>query len=144
MTNCECDNSGISNNELLDKYSKLNEQYKVLDQQYKVLNEEYKVLNEEYERLKEETSENTVIQSMNDMKEQYDRVVHNTVSLIRFKSLEGRHETLSKTCEAAILILEHNRKMISKINKYNYDDKIARKAEMETIVIRDLLQDALV
>lgn len=107
------------------------------------LKEQYDLLSNQYENLKKETNENTVIQSMNDMKEEYERLKDNTVSLYCFKSLDQRFELLSKTCQAAIVLVDHTRKKISQINRLNYDEKSLRKAEMEMIVIKDIIQDAL-
>lgn len=107
------------------------------------LKEEYMKLKEEHEKLIRETSENTIIQSMNDMKEEYERVIQNTVPINRFKALEKRYALLFTTCEAAVVFLEHNRKNIFQMNRYNYDEKACRKAEMEIIVIKDIIQDAL-
>lgn len=119
------------------------DRYKLLLGEYTRLKEQYNNLNNEFEKLKHETSENTVIQSMNDMKTQYDRVMQNTVPLYRFKSLEQHCEHFSQTCQAAVVLLEHSRKSISGINRFNFNEKIARKVEIETIVIKDLIQDAI-
>lgn len=117
--------------------------YDSLMEQYTKLQEEYNILNEKYDILKKETSENTIVQSMNDMKEQYDHVIQNTIPLYSFKKLEERYDDMSKTCKAVVVLMEHNRKQIAHLNRYNYDDKIIRKAEIEMIVIKDLIQDII-
>ncbi len=117
--------------------------YTKTEDKYNLLMTEYAILKEQYDKLKTETSENTVIQSMNDMKEQYDRVIQTTVPIYRFKMVEERYNLLTRTCEAAVVVLEHSISKISKINRLNHDEKLLRKSEMEMIIVKDLICDAV-
>ncbi len=119
------------------------EQYNNLLREHLQLKEQYKTLNGNFEKLKEETSENTIIQSMNDMKIEYERVMKDSVPLYRFTNVKERYDSLYQTCQAAVVLLERIRKKISTIHRFEMDETTARKAEMETIVVKDLIKDAI-
>ena len=60
-------------------------------QKLKLENEALKLENENLKMQIQELNENTVIQSMNDMKEQYEQLKNNTVSLHMFENLRETH-----------------------------------------------------
>uniref|UniRef100_A0A6C0E4C9 Uncharacterized protein n=1 Tax=viral metagenome TaxID=1070528 RepID=A0A6C0E4C9_9ZZZZ len=67
----------------------------------------YKKLLQEHEALKHEYSENTIIQSMNDMKEKYNDLIKNTVALYRYDALQERKKVLQNKLIATSVLIDY-------------------------------------
>lgn len=61
--------------------------YKLLKKQYDTLNEELKDVKNELECLRDEYSENTIIQSMNDMRDKYQDLLRTSIPKERYNEL---------------------------------------------------------
>ena len=88
--------------------------------------------------MKKEYSENTIIQSMNDMKEQYEKIKSTSISLYSYNLLQTKFSE-------AMSILSTNNTLINCILKklqnhslYNYIDDDIDKIKSILIILKDL------
>lgn len=100
--------------EKCDEYTKLFEEHIILSKDHKILreknaelSEKNAELSEEHEKLKHEYSENTIIQSMNAMKEQYEELIASTVAKFRYDMVNERLQSLNRVVTTCSVILEH-------------------------------------
>jgi predicted nucleic acid-binding Zn-ribbon protein len=109
------------------------------------LKRDYENLLVEFNKMKLEYSENTIIQSMNDMKDRYNELVNNTVSLYKYKTLETKYNNLYKGCYSSLAILSHIKKLLGKIEKrYIYDPtKSIDRANNDLDTILEILEDSM-
>lgn len=115
--------------------------YRKLYQELKV---EYETLQQQYEILETEYRENTIVQSMNDMKAQYEELLKTTVSMYRFRSLEDKHNKTVLNANAGSIICNHVIRLLKEIES-NLFDTISRdnlyKAHVQISIIKDILDD---
>jgi hypothetical protein len=78
-----------------------------LQQELQHLKADYSLLFEKYSKLQEETSENTIIQSMNDMKIQYQEILRNTVSKEKYEDLLMEYERLYSTIHGIKILIQN-------------------------------------
>jgi hypothetical protein len=74
---------------------------------FEELEREYAELHEKYEKLLSDYSENTIIQSMNDMKAKYDELLLSTVPLFKYNQIVDKCNKYEKERQASILFLTH-------------------------------------
>lgn len=113
---------------------------------YNNLLEKFQQLQTEHEDLKTEYQENTIIQSMNEMKERYEQIVNTTVSLFKFNMMEKKFNDLYRTASAASVILDHIKKCLSDLNGKLYSATLVAeslKIESELNLIQELLENCL-
>ena len=103
-------------------------------------------MKEQLYSIQKKYEENTVIQSMNDMKEQYIELekkhaetLKYSVSKYRYVLLANKYENLVRACAASVTFLDHAVKMIDFVDDCTHKEK----AENTCITVRDLLKDAL-
>lgn len=70
--------------QLETKYNKLQEDYKCLQEDYEILMKDNSLLEDKLAEL----NENTIISSMNDMKEKYEELVSNSVCITKYNTLK--------------------------------------------------------
>jgi hypothetical protein len=109
------------------------------------LKQDYENLLVEFNKMKLEYSENTVIQSMNDMKDRYNDLVNNTVSTYKYKTLETKYNNLYKGCYSTLAIAGHVKKLLSKIERrYIYDPtKSIDRANNDLDTLLEILEDSM-
>ena len=89
--------------------------------------EELRLLREEHEKLKFEYSENTIVQSMNAMKEQYEELIVTTVAKFKYDLVNEKFQTLNKILTTCSVILQHATNNIQNITErflYNGQNKL--------------------
>jgi 3-polyprenyl-4-hydroxybenzoate decarboxylase len=91
------------------------QKYEQLCIDHKKLVETYKQLRIEHKKLLEDYSENTIIQSMNEMKERYEELVSNTISLYTHNDLKDKFTSLSKYTIHACVVLEQALKSLDRL-----------------------------
>ena len=78
------------------EYENLKTQYENLMADYDILKRDYQNLQSEHGKLKTEFSENIIIQSMNEMKERYERLVQSSVPNHKYNLLYERYTKIVK------------------------------------------------
>ena len=124
----------------------LKTEHATLQEEYATLQQEYATLKEEHATLKEEYSENVIIQSMNDMKQRYDRLMQSTVPKHKYTLIYDKYSRMVKYFSACSVLIDHILKTITKLNRtlYNQDTKqVINKIEMELITTRDILEESI-
>lgn len=106
MNNERSENEQKMNSNITEQY-KNNEKYSALMELYTEKCEELRLLREEHEKLKYEYSENTIVQSMNAMKEQYEELITSTVAKFRYDIVNERLQSLNRIVTTCSVILEH-------------------------------------
>jgi uncharacterized membrane protein YgaE (UPF0421/DUF939 family) len=114
---------------------------------YKKLEMDYQNLQNEFDKLQKDFSENVIIQSMEDMKNQYnslektlDFYKKSTVPIIRYSKIEERYNNLIEVLTCIGVLVRHSNNTIEKIK---IDKKHITKLEMEYIVLNDIIVDNL-
>jgi chromosome segregation ATPase len=130
-------------------YETLDEEYQILDasqkgleKKYKELEESYKELDESYKELDESYKENAIIESMNEMKQQYDHLVLNSISLQRYKHLENKYNQEINKGIAVSVFLDHVLKKLKSCQDLSTQSSSFNcKLQLEIIMAKELLSD---
>lgn len=118
-------------------------------EKYVYIKDRYNKLLERYKELCILYSENTVIQSMNDMRDRFEQLQRETVSLYRYNELDKKYKKQNKSINAIHVILENTCKRLrdtiretSKSTTFDstYDNSNLYKCEMELMIINELLE----
>lgn len=121
-------------------------EYDKLKKEHDKLKKEHDKFKKEYEKLKYDYSENTIIQSMNDMKEKYEELVSSSIPIYRYEYLEKKYENLKQKSSAVSVLIDYLIMAIGKIeNRFTvYDGGIdTAKLEYQLSVMKILLEDSL-
>ncbi|NDC95953.1 hypothetical protein EB118_21455 [bacterium] len=132
----------IINCKAMENYTELNNKYTELNNKYTELNNKYTELQKEHTNLQHNYSENTIIQSMNDMKKRYDDLVSQTVPLYRYEHSQKSLKHIQKKCSAINYFLEHVLKQLKKLDSFlppNNENNLY-KIQFEIITIMDMLE----
>jgi hypothetical protein len=111
---------------------------------YQDLKVEYETLQSQLKALQQEYSENTIIQSMNDMKDQYEELLRTTVSMYRFRSVEDKNNKLILNATACSIICNHLIRLLKQIETNIFDTNSRDnlyKAQVQSSMIKDILDD---
>ncbi len=111
---------------------------------YNQLKLEYNQLKLEYNQLKLEYSENHIIQSMNDMKEKYERLVSTSIPNHKYQLVLEKYSKLYKHTTSSIVLLDHIGKNIRSIEKMSFIHEIKnllRKIDLQLTTTKDILQE---
>ena len=118
--------------------------YETLQRNYESLKNDYKLLQLDHNSLKNEYSENIIIQSMNEMKERYTRLVQTTVPNFKYKLLCEKYIMLVKQSSACCVFIDYTVKLLRQIEMIRPNDKNQMlKIETQLLTIKDLLEDEL-
>lgn len=129
------------NKELQEKNKVLQESLNKLNEKYNCLNEKYNCLEEEFIKLKGEYSENTIIQSMNEMKSRYDIMIKTTVPSYKYKLLDEKYNNLVKNFVGCSVLIDYIIKLLKKSERDIMNRKdILLKAELELITVKEILE----
>ena len=77
------------------------------------LKDDYTCLYDKYSKLLQETSENTVLQSMNDMKIQYQELLRNMVSKDKYEDLLIEYQKLYSTIHGLKILIQNVNKHVN-------------------------------
>lgn len=99
----------------------------------------------ELEGLKHEYSENTVIQSMNDMKERYNELIRTTVSIYKYRELETKYFKLYRCIYSMLSLIHHVQKLINDIDsKLLYDrQNTLNRTKNDLLTMQDIIEDVI-
>ena len=121
----------------MEEYNKLFERYTQLKNQYTQLEDQYTQLEKQY-------SENTIIQSMNDMKLRYEELVANTVSFGTYEKTSEKYEKLRRVVSSSEILIEHITNVIKKLENQTTEECRTKlyKAQIELLILKEILQEA--
>lgn len=121
----------INNQDLYQQFIELENKYTELSKQHLDLLEEYK--------------ENVIIQSMNDMKERYERLLKYSVTKTKYEMLSDKYVKLLKKCSGCTVILDHTTDLLYKVDKgHSVDIKNSlTKIEYDLSLVKDILEDSI-
>lgn len=108
--------------------------YHALQQELQILKDDYSLLYEKHSKLQQETSENTIIQSMNDMKLQYQEILRNTVSKEKYEDLLMEYERLYSTIHGVKILIQN-------VNKHVHSSNTAIYSRLK--IIKEILNDTI-
>lgn len=137
-------NLQTSYEQLNKTYDELNNSYDELNSSYHEVKDSYEELKSSYNELNESYKENTIIQSMNDMKRKYDNLVLNSVPSYKYKLLTTKYEELLKVSTSADVIINHAVKLLKTLeNNSSYDSNTVYKIELELIILKEIIDDVI-
>jgi hypothetical protein len=116
-----------------------------LYQRFVELENKYTELHKEHTNLLEEYKENVIIQSMNEMKERYERLLKTSVPKIKYEMLSEKYLKVLKTSSGCTVILDHTTDLIHKAERsYSTDFKYyLSKIESDLLLVKDLLEESI-
>ena len=131
-----------------DDYDNLQIEYSTLKIDSDELKKKYDKLMVEYECLKTDYSENHIIQSMNDMKDKYDRLLQTTIPSYKYNLLYEKYLNTVKYITTSSILLDYVYKQIRHLERertfYSFEAKqCINKIESEINITRDVLEDCL-
>jgi len=113
--------------------------------EYQKLLSKYDELQKKYNQLEHDYSENTIIESMNDMKRKYEQLVANTVPSYKHNMLSEKFDRVSHTILSSEILIEHIVKGLKKIETISSMERInlLYKVQLELIILKEILQDSI-
>ena len=138
--------------EFENKYEALKKQYDALEKQYATLDNdvekmrnEHEILQKEYDSLQTNYSENIIIQSMQEMKERYDKMLKSTVPIHKYDILYEKYKKLVKNFSGCTIILEYVIKTLKQLNRtlITESKNILFKAELQLEMVKEILEDSI-
>lgn len=114
-----------------------------LQLQIQTLKKEKDEIESKYNCLQKDYSENTIIQSMNDMKERYEQLMLNTVSRYRYENLLKKYNCYSKKICTINILLHHTMKRLKILeqNALDGNEMDLYRIEFELLTIKEILED---
>jgi hypothetical protein len=109
--------------------------------EYKKLREDYDKLLKDYTALQHECTENTVLESMNDMRDRYNHMLQTTVSIHKYNDVEEQcNKLVEGTIAIKVLTEQISKHMINLESKIVFDSqKLMKKAQVELVIIKDII-----
>lgn len=129
-----------------DEYDNLQIEYATLKVDQDKLKRKYDALVLEHETLKHDYSENVIIQSMNDMKDKYERLLQTSVPNHKYSLLYEKYIRMVKYMTTSSVLLDHTYKLVRQVERLVYTNDIkstVNKIENEINITRDILEDCL-
>jgi hypothetical protein len=113
-----------------------------MEEKYYFMYDKYMKLYNKYKKLNKEFSENTIIQSMNDMKERYEQLERESISIYMYEELEKKYNKQNKVINAVSTILENTSNRLRKLDNFLLIDKQKElyRCEIELAIIYELLE----
>jgi len=129
----------------MDLQNNLNKESEKLKINYNDLMAKHNELIAKHSNLVEEFRENVIIQSMQDMKERYERMLKTTVSKFKYDMLSEKYLKLLKTFSGCTVLLDHTTNLVHKAeNCYSTEHKnYLKKIETDISIVKDILEDSI-
>ena len=102
----------------------------------------YTELNKEHTNLLEEYKENVIIQSMNEMKERYERLLKTSVSKIKYEMLFEKYLKVLKIFSGCTVLLDHTTSLVHKAES-GYNRNYLKKIETDIFIVKEILEDSI-
>jgi len=129
-----------------DDYDNLQVEYSALKIVRDELKKEYDTLVSEHETLKTDYSENVIIQSMNDMKIKYERLLQTSVPNHKYTLLYEKYVKMVKYITTSSVLLDRTSILVHQVDKYIYTNdtrQTINKIESGINITRDILEDCI-
>jgi predicted nuclease with TOPRIM domain len=129
-----------------DDYDNLQIEYSTLTLDREELKKKYDELVSKHETLKTEYTENVIIESMNDMKNKYERLLQTSVPNHKYTLLYEKYVRMVKYMTTSSVLLDHTYKLVRQVERLVYTNdikSIVNKIENEINITRDILEDCL-
>lgn len=130
---------------LLEIYTEKTEELKNLQNEHLKLKEEYEKLEEEYKQLKHEYSENTIVESMNNMKIQYEELIQTTIAKYKYDLLYEKWRKLYRVNNAIGVILNHTIRSLQALAErflYGGQNRLeVERIKLELCMAEDIIED---
>lgn len=110
------------------------------------LQKDYDELKNRFDKLTLEYSENVIIQSMNDMKEKYNRLLQTTVPSHKYNVTYDKYIKIVRNFSGCSVLIDHICKVMKTSDKTYYSSDVKQllyKIDNELIVIKDILEDSV-
>lgn len=118
-----------------NKQLEIKREYLSLHRDYQDLKDDYSILYEKYQKLLKETSENTVLQSMNDMKLQYQDLLRNTVPKEKYEELLKDYSKIYSSLQGLNLLITNLGKHINSSSTLLYT---------RFRILKEIIQDTII
>lgn len=114
-----------------------------LELQLQNLQKEKDELERKYKKLQHDYSENTIIESMNDMKKRYDHLITSTISKYKYDILAKKSIDQSKKICTTIVLTDHILKRLKILEQYISEgvEMDLYRIEFELLTIKEILDD---
>jgi hypothetical protein len=125
---------------------KLQEQNENLKEKYDELKIKYDELKEKHETLQNEYSENVIIQSMNEMKDRYERLVQSSIPNYKYNLLYERYTKIIKCFTACSVLLDYIYKQVKQVDRVVHNTETKQglhKIEMDLTTTKNILEESL-
>lgn len=130
--------------DLVLELTSLKNDYNILYEKNQKVIKEYEELDNKYATLVDNYKENTIIQSMNDMKKKYDSLIANTVPNYRYNMLNTKYEELVKVITSLEIFINHISKAVKNLEDTStYDSNLVYKIQLELLILKEIIQDAI-
>ena len=130
--------------QLQSNYDQLQSDNDELQSNYDELQSNFDDLQSVYCKLKNDYSENTIIQSMNDMRDRYLKLIQTTVPSYKYQLLSEKYISLVKRSCASCVFIDHILKSFESINIIRENErKEMTKIKFQLVNIREILEDDL-
>lgn len=130
---------------LLEVYTENSNELNNLKTEHEKLKEEFEQLKEEHEQLKYEYSENTIVESMNNMKVQYEELMQTTVPQYKYDRLYDKWQKLYKINNAISVIISHTIRSLQKLTErflYGGQNRLElEKIKFELCMVEEIAED---
>ena len=112
---------------------------------YQTLLSKYNELLEKYNQLEHDYSENTIVESMNDMKRKYEQLIASTVPSYKYSLLNEKYERATHTIIGSDILIDHIVRGLKKLETMNSIDRTNSlyKVQLELIILKEILQDSV-
>lgn len=114
-----------------------------MERELQNLKKEKDELESKYKKLQLEYSENTIIQSMNDMKKRYEQLITSTVSKYKYDILTKKLNDQSKKIYTTVVLTDHILKRLKLLEQYINEgvEMDLYRIEFELLTIKEILED---
>jgi hypothetical protein len=121
------------------------EEYNDLYENFIKLENKHNELIAEHSNLVEEFRENVIIQSMQDMKERYERMLRTTVPKIKYDMLSDKYLKILKIFSGCTVLLDHTTGLLHKAeNGYSTEYKnYLKKIQIDVSLVKEILEDSI-
>jgi sugar-specific transcriptional regulator TrmB len=122
----------------------LQRDYDQLQSKFDQLKSDHEKLQSKFDQLQSDYSENTIIQSMNEMKLRYEKLTQTTVPNFKYKLLSEKYISLVKRSCASCVFIDHILQALEEIDIIRQNDKNEMtKIKFQLVNIREILEDDL-
>ena len=129
-----------------NRYDILQIEYTTLKKSLDELKLKHDKLSNEHDALKNDYRENTIVQSMNEMKERYDRLLQTTVSNHKYNILYEKYTKMIRYFTTCSVLIDHIYKLVKQTERITYNSDIKQllyKIVSGVNITKDIMEDSL-